>query len=102
VVDLRTGKTTTNARAFSESGPPAGAYVSKLALSQRGWIGWISGAYDLDLGHPISWPNEVYLRDSKQPRLVAKSDDIEPYFLRWDQDDKHLLWTTTTTGVPAQ
>lgn len=102
VVDLRSGRTTTNAQAFSEMTSPAGPYVSKLALNNRGWIGWISDAYDLDQGHPIYWPNEVHLRDSGKARIVARGDDIELEFLRWDQNDSELIWTTTNTSAPAR
>lgn len=100
VRDLRSGKRTTFTPPLSTTGGGAVPFVTALALNKRGWVGWISDAWDWDLSRG-SWETEVHLRDSGKARVVASGDDIEWNFLRFDGFGENLVWTTSTTSAPA-
>ncbi|MGH2960124.1 MAG: hypothetical protein ACRDKE_11015 [Solirubrobacterales bacterium] len=72
------------------------ASLSALALSDRGWIGWIT----IDRWEEPHF-NSVHLKDNGDTRVLAEGGTIDPYFLRFDGGSE-LTWSTATASAPAQ
>lgn len=81
-----------------------GGSVTAIALTSRGNLGWIARTTEdnPELGGPKSRDvSQIYLRKGSSATLVASRPEIDPKFLRFDQDGKSLIWSTSTESVAA-
>lgn len=101
LLDMKTGKELMS-RSPQDGG--GGALVTSIALTDRGKIGWIvrTSERNPEGSNPKEREvSQVFLRGGKKARRVASSPDIDPYFLRFDEAGKQLLWTIKTESISA-